>query len=354
MILCQPSGDIVPDQEPKESALSTVDYHELETSHRYGLPALFEELESQGVSQQAILVDSGLGPVDGELNFQQRLALFRSARKLATKPETGLLAGQRQQISYYGAYGYAMATSETLSDAWRVGRDFFSLSGSLFRISLDIQNGVGIYRSYNPESLGPILPFVAEYWRSSQSTIFALVLGRTFPSLAMYFPYAAPKHAALYREVLGCPVHFEPGRMEWHFDASVLEEPCSSADPGVAQLCEDYCEQFVDRSQGKSVFQQQILRTCVRNLGSANVQASVIAKSLNMSVRTMYRRLGEEGVSYQALLDRLRSSVALEYLRNTQLSVEEIATQCGYQDVSNFRKAFRRWTGSSPSSFRDG
>ena len=103
---------------------------------------------------------------------------------------------------------------------------------------------------------------------------------------------------------------------------------------------------------GRSLFQQQILRACVKNLAAANVQAPVVAQTLNMSVRTMYRRLGEEGVTYQALLDRLRSSVAMEYLRNTQLPVEEIASQCGYQDVSNFRKAFRRWTGAAPTAFR--
>ena len=316
------------------------------------MPALFEELDQQGVAREAVLEDADLEGVQGEMTYQERLALFRSAQKLAKHPGSALLAGQRQQISYYGAYGYAMATSETLADAWRVGRDFFSLSGSLFRISLDIEQGVGIYRSYNPESLGPVLPFVAEYWRSSQSTIFSLVLGRKFPSLKMYFPYRAPKHAALYEEILGCPVHFEPGRMEWHFDAAVLSEQCSSADPGIAQLCEDYCEQFVERSEGKSLFQQDILRACVRNLSVANVQAPVISSSLNMSVRTMYRRLSDEGISYQALLDKLRSSVALEYLRNTELSVEEIATQCGYQDVSNFRKAFRRWTGRAPSFYR--
>ena len=329
-----------------------MDYDQIKPSYRYGLPALFAELEQQGVAQQEVLEDAHLDSVAGELKYQERLALFRSAQKLAKQPGAALLAGQRQQIGYYGAYGYAMATSETLADAWRVGRDFFSLSGSLFRISLDIEHGVGVYRSYNPESLGSVLPFVAEYWRSSQSKIFSLVLGRKFPSLKMYFPYRPPKHAPLYEEILDCPVRFEPGRMEWHFDASVLSEQCSSADPGVAQLCEDYCEQFVERSEGKSVFQQNIMRACVRNLSAASVQAPVVAKTLNVSVRTMYRRLADEGVSYQSLLDKLRSSVALEYLRNTQLSIEEIAIQCGYQDVSNFRKAFRRWTGTTPSSYR--
>lgn len=325
---------------------------DLGTRERYGLPALFAELARQGVSRQAVLADSGLERADGELSFQERLALFRSAEKLAKEPETALRAGQRQQIGYYGAYGYAMATSETLADAWRVGRDFFNLSGSLFRISLDIENGVGVYRSYDPESLGPVLPFVAEYWRSSQSKIFSLVLGRSFPSLQMSFPYPKPGHAALYRRVFGCPVQFGSERMEWHFDASVLSEPCASADPGVARLCEAYCEQFVQRSEGKSLFQQQVLRACVKNLASSKVQAPEIARALNISVRTFYRRLGDEGVSYLALLDRLRSSVALEYLRNTTLPIDDIATRCGYQDVSNFRKAFRRWTGQAPSFFR--
>ena len=182
--------------------------------------------------------------------------------------------------------------------------------------------------------------------------VFSLVLGRRFPSLEVFFPYPAPKHAALYQEVFGCPVHFSAERMEWHFDASVLSERCASAEPGIAALCEDYCEQFVDQSQGKSLFQQEILRACVRNLASSDVQAPAIAKSLNMSVRTFYRRLRAENVSYLALLDRLRSSVALEYLRNTRIPIEEIAARCGYQDVSNFRKAFRRWTGQSPSAYR--
>ncbi|MEM7098619.1 MAG: AraC family transcriptional regulator ligand-binding domain-containing protein [Pseudomonadota bacterium] len=333
--------------------MSSILHNALDTSHRYGLPALFAELESRGLSTQQVLDDCGLGPVEDNLSFQQRVALFRSAQKLSPHPGCALFAGQRQQISYYGAYGYAMATSATLSDAWRVGRNFFSLSGSLFRITLDIDQGVGVYRSYNPESLGEVLPFVAEYWRSSQSTIFSLVLGRRFPTLAMYFPYRPPEHASIYREALGCPVHFEPGRMAWHFDASVLNEPCRSADPGVAQLCEDYCEQFVERSEGKSLLQQDILRACVKNLAASRVQAPVVARSVNMSVRTMYPGLENEGISYQALLDNLRSSVAKEYLKNTQISVEDIASQCGYQDVSNFRKAFRRWTGSAPSAFRN-
>lgn len=324
----------------------------LTSPHRYAFPALFDELERQGICNSAVLQQSGLKSLEGELGYHKRVALFRAAQALAKEPETALRAGQRQQISNYGAYGYALATSETLADAWRVGRDFFNLSGSMFRVSFEVDNGVGIWRSHDPESLGPLLPFIAEYWRSSQSRVLALVLGRRFPTLRMQFPYPPPQHAQAYRQVFGCPVSFHCDSMEWHFDASVLSEPCVLADPDTARLCEHFCRHLVERSDGGSPLQREIMRACVGNLAGASVQARVIARSLNMSVRTMYRRLQEEGISFSSLLDRLRRSLALEYLRNTELPVEEIGARCGYSDVANFRKAFKRWTGRAPSSYR--
>ena len=325
---------------------------ELTSPLRYGFAALFEDLERQGVSQQAVLNLSGLGSLEGDMGFHERAALFRAAQELAIDSETALRAGQRQQISNYGAYGYALASSETLADAWRVGRDFFSLSGAMFKITLEVEGDVGVWRSHDPDSLGMVLPFVAEYWRSSQSKLFSLVLGRRFPTLRMAFPYPAPSHARLYQQVFRCPVSFGSGRMEWHFDANVLSERCVSADPDAAALCERYCAHLVDRSGGTSALQRDVMRACVGNLATSRVRAPWVARSLNMSVRTLYRRLQEEGISFQALLDRLRLSLALEYLRNTDIPVEEIGARCGYRDASNFRKAFKRWTGRAPSSYR--
>lgn len=325
---------------------------DLTSPRRYGFPALFDELESQDISKSAVLKQSGLKNLDGELGYHERVALFRAAQALARDSETALRAGQRQQISNYGAYGYALATSATLADAWRVGQDFFSLSGSMFKVSFEVESGVGIWRSHDPESLGGVLPFIAEYWRSSQSRVLSLVLGRGFPTLRMQFTYPPPQHAQAYRQVFGCPVGFNCDSMEWHFDASVLSEPCVLADSDTARLCEHYCKHLVERSDGRSPLQREIMRACVGHLAGGSVRAPVIARSLNLSVRTMYRRLQEEGISFSSLLDRLRSSLALEYLRNTEIPVEEIGARCGYSDVANFRKAFKRWTGQAPSSYR--
>jgi AraC-like DNA-binding protein len=78
-----------------------------------------------------------------------------------------------------------------------------------------------------------------------------------------------------------------------------------------------------------------------------------VARRLKIPPRTLRRRLHEEGTSYRALLDELRMQVSLRYLRETQLTVEEIAAALGFSDAAGFRRAFRRWTRRTPIAFRD-
>ena len=77
-----------------------------------------------------------------------------------------------------------------------------------------------------------------------------------------------------------------------------------------------------------------------------------VAAALGMSLRTLHRRLGVENVGFQQLPDEVRSSMAIEYLQNTLMPVEEIGHRIGFTDASNFRKAFRRWTGKPASAYR--
>ncbi len=325
--------------------------YETPSIRRYGLPALFEELEAQGVKTEVLLQAASVSPYADSLNSRERLAVLREAAALCRIGETALLAGARQRISNFGVYGYALASSATMLDVFKVFASFFDLSGSLFRVTGHVENGVGVLRSHHPESLGRVLPFVAEFWRSSQTKLLSTILGRPFPSLHMYFPYPAPKHAHLYEQFLNCPVTFGSEKMEWHYDAAVHSERCPNADLDTARLCSAYCEQFIEECDGQSELQLDILRQCLPDL-TEGTNAKAVAGALNMSLRTFHRRLNAEGINFQLLLDRLRRSVAIEYLENTKLPMEEIGSRCGYQDVSNFRKAFKRWTGCAPSTFR--
>jgi AraC-like DNA-binding protein len=79
-----------------------------------------------------------------------------------------------------------------------------------------------------------------------------------------------------------------------------------------------------------------------------------IAQMLNLSPRTYRRRLQQEQASFQDLLDRVRAEHATQYLRNTRLPFSTIAYRVGFNDTSNFRRAYHKWTGRTPGEVRNG
>jgi AraC-like DNA-binding protein len=317
----------------------------------YGLQALFDELEAQDVSRTQLLRLAGIRSIDGALTQSQRLALLRAASELAPDPLTALNAGQRQRVHHFGVYGFALATSPTFGEAFSFGRQHLQLAGAVLRISFREEAGIGILRSHNPRALGNLLPFVAEFWRSSMTTLLSEILQARFPSLQMRFPYSRPGHAAAYTRLFACPIQFESDPMEWHFDAEILQRPCPNASTLTANICQDFCEAVIASDDAPTPLQRD-LRSFVLGNTSRRITAQEAALATGLSKRTLFRRLTEEGTSFQRLLDQTRSSLACEYLENTRLPVSEIAERCGYSDEANFRKAFSRWQGKSPSLWR--
>jgi len=317
----------------------------------YGLKGLFDELTAQGVSQRDVLRSAGVRTLTGTLTQAQRLAILRAAKEHATHRLTALEAGQRQRVHHFGVYGFALATSPTFYDAFMFGRQHLELAGAVLQISFHTDNRVGILRSENPATLGNLLPFAAEFWRSSMTTLLSEVLGKPFPSVLMRFPYPAPAYAETYRSRLHCPIEFDSPNMEWHFDASILREPCASASTITATICKEFCESMIEKAGGSSPLQRDLRAFILGNTGRRTT-AEDAAGAVGLAKRTLFRRLKSEGISFQALLDQTRASLAREYLESTALGTAEIGDRCGYGDEANFRKAFQRWHGMSASQWR--
>jgi AraC-like DNA-binding protein len=332
--------------------------HELQlaSGSTQGFLALRDELADQGVATSALLDGTQIAadwfeePTEA-LSHGKRLSLIRNAWRLSRRPDTALRAGQRQRVSDFGMFGYALASSPTVGDAIRFGLRHLELAGPVMRISYALEGGVAVFRTHHPQALGPLMPFVAEFWRSSITTLMSLIIERPFPNLAMYFPYPAPSYVDEFTKVLHCPVHFDSERMEWHFDAAVLDQVCPNASSLTAKICSSFCERVMTLSGGNTPLQQEI-RIILLGYAGRYPSAPEMARDLGLSERTFFRRLGEELTSYQAIVDDVRHMLAVEYLQSTHLTVEEIAHRVGFTDTANFRKAFFKWAGKSPSQTR--
>lgn len=321
-----------------------------------GLRALMAELADQGVSADQALRGTGIDPCQMDdpallISPNQKIAIFGNAGRLAKRPDLGLRAGARQRLSDFGVFGYALASSATFGDALALGMKHLRLAGPVLEKRFCLVGDTALFEGRDVLALGPVLPLATEFWFSSILKLITCVIETSFPSRRLLLPYPRPAHAAAYERMFGCPAQFDAGVVQWQFDAAVLQAPCPEANPITAGLCTQFCERILDSLPHESALARSVRNACLGSRGKFP-SAREMAERLGLSVRTLHRRLTEEGQHYQGIVDEVRSALAIEFLRNTTLSVEEIACRVGFTESSNFRKAFRRWTGRSPACFR--
>ncbi len=314
---------------------------------------LADLLAASGTTQDELLAPLGLDrtalAVPGaEIEVPVAVSLFERARALSGNPGIGIQLGLQMRASAHGYLGFAAMTASTLREALETATRFVPTRTNALGLSLHVTE----------RSASLVIEERADFGPARDTILFALAVGiwqigdaLTGRELTGAADFAFPKPAYLeriggFRQLLrfGQPV------TQLIFDASALDLPLTMADPVSRQLA--YSE--LERSLGE-LGEQEILARVRGALGGKNGgfrSLKEVASGLHLSTRTLKRRLAEQGVTYSHVLEEQRREKALLLLRSPALSLDEVAEQLGYSDTSNFRRAFRRWTGVSPGTYR--
>jgi AraC-like DNA-binding protein len=150
-----------------------------------------------------------------------------------------------------------------------------------------------------------------------------------------------------------CQVSFGESHDELVFASDAARLTVTGDDPYLHNLLVGYCEHALAHRNRPA----EALRTRVENaitplLPHARARVEIVARALNMSQRTLARQLASEGLTFTMVLDAMRTDLATDYLRDAALSVSQIAWLLGFQEVSAFTNAFKKWIGQTPTQFR--
>lgn len=165
------------------------------------------------------------------------------------------------------------------------------------------------------------------------------------------FPYPRPKHAADYALVYSELSAFDAPRLTATFDAALLDLPVRRTEADLAAFLEGAPGKISMLYRRDREMARAVRETLAPSLGAAP-GFSAIARRLELSPRTLHRRLTDEGTSFRAIKEALRREEAVQRLENTKQSVAEIAEALGYSEPSAFFRAFVGWTGVSPTRYR--
>lgn len=163
-----------------------------------------------------------------------------------------------------------------------------------------------------------------------------------------------PGEAEPVRQVLGTDrLTWGAGLNALRFDAATLDRSIPGADPALATVLDGYARMLVPSQSAPQTLGERAAERC-RELLRASEAPSVsrVAQLLHMSARTLQRQLAQEGLSFDSVLDSERAALARHHLEEGRLSLGELAFVLGYSEPRALARAFKRWTGTTPSEFR--
>lgn len=167
------------------------------------------------------------------------------------------------------------------------------------------------------------------------------------PALDVSFPHAPPPHHAAYALMFPGPVHFGAAAASISFDAQYLALPLQRDETALRMMLRRALPLIV-----RPYRRDRLLVQRVRELLATHRTAETLAQALNISVRTLHRQLKEEGTSLQALKDQVRRDRAIHLLTRSKRSVKQIAMEVSFRNEKSFTRAFRQWTGESPTEYQ--
>lgn len=165
------------------------------------------------------------------------------------------------------------------------------------------------------------------------------------------FAFAAPPHAEVYGVLFPGPVYFNAPATGFSVDAAYLAMPLRRDERAMRQMLQRALPLQVRPYRRDRLLVQRV-RDLLRSNRTPAHTAEALARTLNMSVRTLHRQLHDEGASLQQLKDEARREQALELLQRTRRPVKQVAQAVGFASEKSFARAFKAWTGMSPSEVR--
>jgi len=312
-------------------------------------------IESLGFAVEAVLEGTGipaqiLTSPEGRISPKQHEALVASARRLACDALLGLRFGRQMRLSAHGHLGLAIMSSATLRDAVQLLVRYFPTVTRLVRLEFDTRDGRGYLRVQPDHALPSAYRFVAENVMGGIVST-AEALSDFLPSYVLCEFRGEPQTDIVdYEQVLGYPARFGCDFDQLCFDLPFLQQPMSSFNPLSLQLAEQHCREQLQLIEQQPHIHERVVSWLQRHAAPPSLEQAAL--ELCMTPRTLNRHLARYGVSYKELADMQRRGRAEQLLRETNWSIDRIAEALGYGDPSNFNRAFRRWYGVAPSSFR--
>ena len=320
------------------------------------LKVLLQNVASRNLPVSQLLTGTGL-EADQLMQSDQAVSFLETRQVVANVtrslgPGWHLSLAQHLTISSHGPLGFAAVTAPDLRTSVDVLLRFFGIRGPFLWLAGSVENDQFVIRLYETTDMGAERNALVELAILSIQGLLERPLGREIKGARIAFAYPSPVYGNQLDTAFHPELEFNASRHKLSFPVKWLDEACVLHDEAMHRYLLLRCEEDLRVVSG--ILPAEIaIRQALLSRPEQLPGLGEIAATQNISPRTLIRRLKQANTSYNAILEDVRKTLAVDYLLRSDMSVTGIGYRLGYQDPSNFGRAFRGWFGTSPGRFRD-
>ena len=318
---------------------------------------MVEGLKEQRIPVDPVLKMAGLSrrqvsDPDARIPYRKHAALLLLSAAATGDDCFGLHLTTTIDPKQAGLLGYVFLNSATLGDALANLVRYFRVLTDALEFDLEAGPKEVVMASRVIDPLVQDRRQLVECELGLLYRFCQLITGREIALRRVEFQHAPSKEAPTIRQIFRAPARYHQEKNAIAFDAGHLDLPVEAADSELLKILKRHCELILGARPEIGDLAFEVRQLIANQLPSGQPRVDAIARELGMTARTLNRRLAADGVNYKGLLDEVRHKLALQYLKDRQISSKQIAYLLGYSEVSAFYHAFRRWADASPHQHR--
>ena len=321
--------------------------------------AIVDELREQGRSAELLLQDAGLDlemlrDPDTRISQRQILTVCRSAARISPTPEAAFLAGRRVHITHLGMFGYAVLSQPNMRAILEFALRYRPLSAPMIGLKT-LETDEALNMIFTPilgvKEESPEFRFILDFNIAMFANLSQDSLGSQFRVARIGITAQHSAAARLIHETFGVEVETGQEQNVLALPRELADAPLVLANPVTAATAQKICDSLLEELSPQSVLLRRITSLLMQKRGEM-MDFCTVAQELGLGQRTLRRRLQAEGTTFNEIRNGLRRELAIQYLRDTSMTNEDIAVALGFSDATNFAAAFRKWTDQPPGAYR--
>lgn len=319
------------------------------------LGALWKQLEGYGIDPEPVFRHQGIDPEllfdsGARVSLERYQALDLRAQDLSGDPHFGLKGARYARPVHLGALGFAWLASSSLRGAFERLSRYARLIQDRLLVELEED---GDFFSVRIDAQIPLLraPIREDGQLSVLLKFCRTIAGDDFNPARVQFQQAEPANTAFHYELFRCPIDFGADATRMVIRREEADRRLTGSNEELASLNEHIVVKYLAHLE-KSDIVNQAKAAIIDALSEGQVTEKRVADALFMTPRNLHRKLKQHDTSFRRLLTEVRQELALQYIRDRSKTLTEISFLLGFAEVSSFSRAFRNWTGTSPSEAR--